>query len=83
MEAFIYGSEEFEAELREDAHTAGEVEFLHHEFLKDLGESAGELAAFLEDCGYRVRPISVEALDAKPSLEECSHIYAQRKESGS
>jgi len=56
---------------------------IHPDFLKELGESAGELAAFLEDCGYQVRPISVEVLDAKPSLEECSHIYAQRKESGS
>lgn len=51
---------------------------IHPDFLKSLGESPGELAGFLEDLGYQVKPVSVEALDTKPTLEECSHIYARR-----
>jgi FkbM family methyltransferase len=53
---------------------------IHHDFLKELGESAGELVAFLEDCGYRVQPLSVEEPGTKPSLDECSHIYARRSD---
>jgi FkbM family methyltransferase len=53
---------------------------VHPDFLKSLGQSPGELAAFLEGLGYRVKPVSVEALDTKPALEECSHIYARRSE---
>ena len=51
---------------------------IHHDFLKSMGESAGDLAAYLEDFGYRVRSISVEEPGTKPALEECSHIYARR-----
>lgn len=53
---------------------------VHHDFLRSLGESAGKLAAFLKDHGYRVQPIEVEALETEPTLEECSHIYARRSE---
>jgi len=51
---------------------------IHQGFLASLGESAGDVAAFLEGLGYRVRPLSVEAPDAKPTLEECSHIFASK-----
>jgi FkbM family methyltransferase len=53
---------------------------IHPDFLKNLGQSPGELVAFLEDLGYRVKPVSVEALETQPALEECSHIYARRSE---
>ena len=51
---------------------------IHPDFLKNLGQSPGELAGFLEDLGYRVKPIEVKALETEPALEECSHIYARR-----
>jgi len=51
---------------------------IHHGFLGSLGKSAGDVAEYLEGFGYRVQPLSVEALDAKPALEECSHIYARK-----
>lgn len=53
---------------------------IHHNFLESLGKSAGDVAGYLESLGYRVQPLSVEALDAKPALEECSHIYARKSD---
>jgi len=53
---------------------------MHPDFLRSLGQSPVELVAFLEDLGYRVQPVSVEALETRPDLEECSHIYARRPE---
>ena len=51
---------------------------IHHDFLANLGQSAEDVVGVLEGLGYRVRPHSVETLDAEPSLEECSHIYARK-----
>jgi FkbM family methyltransferase len=51
---------------------------IHHDYLESLGESAGDLAMYLEDFGYRVRPVSVEAPGTRPALDECSHVYARR-----
>ena len=53
---------------------------IHHDFLESLGESATDVAEFLEGFGYRVEPLSVEALETKPALEECSHIYARKSD---
>jgi FkbM family methyltransferase len=53
---------------------------IHHDYLKSLGNSAVDVAAYLEDLAYRVQPLSVEAQGAKPALEECSHIYARRSD---
>ena len=53
---------------------------IHNDFLKSLGESAGDLAAYLEELGYRVQPLSVEDPGTKPALEVCSHIYARRSD---
>ena len=51
---------------------------LHHDYLRHLGSSARDVAAFLEGFGYQVKPLQVEALGTRPALEECSHIYAHR-----
>ncbi|MBW1808729.1 MAG: FkbM family methyltransferase [Deltaproteobacteria bacterium] len=50
---------------------------IHHDYLESLGQSAGDVATYLEDLAYRVQPIFIEAPGTKPALDECSHIYAR------
>jgi len=52
---------------------------IHHGYLQDLGRSANDVASFLTEAGYDVRPLRVEDLGAEASLEKCSHIYAKGK----
>lgn len=52
---------------------------IHHGYLKDLGQSANDVAGLLRSVGYDVRPLRVEDLGAETSLEKCSHIYASRR----
>jgi len=49
---------------------------VHHGYLEQLGQSAGDVAGFLTDCGYDVRPVKVEDPQAKPGVGECSHLCA-------
>jgi FkbM family methyltransferase len=51
---------------------------IHHGYLKDLAQSPKAVVDFLEEIGYDVRPLQMEDLGAKTTLEKCSHIYAAR-----
>ncbi len=51
---------------------------IHHEFLKELGQSEDEIIRYLCDLGYRVRLLQIERIDADVNLDACSHIYATR-----
>jgi len=39
--------------------------------------TARDVAAYLEDLGYVVRPLKVEDLDARVDIDECTHIHAR------
>ncbi|MFW6159499.1 MAG: FkbM family methyltransferase [Planctomycetota bacterium] len=52
---------------------------IHRPKLARLGQSAGQVARFLVELGYDVRPVQVEDLDAEVDLEQCSHIFARRR----
>ncbi len=49
---------------------------IHQSSLEALGHSAADVANFLEDMGFSVRPLKIEDPDVTPSIDECSHIYA-------
>jgi len=50
---------------------------IHHEYLKELGQSVMDVASFLSRLGYVVQPLDVEELEKKVSLKECSHVWAR------
>lgn len=51
---------------------------VHHGYLEQLGQSAGDIVDLLTDLGYVIRFLQVEDLDAEPTLGECSHLYARK-----
>jgi FkbM family methyltransferase len=51
---------------------------LHHASLREVGQSADDVVAFLEALGYDVQPLQVEEMEAASSIDRCSHIYARR-----
>jgi len=51
---------------------------IHREYLDELGQSVDDVAEFLRDLGYDLRPLRVENLGADTDIDECSHIYAKR-----
>lgn len=51
---------------------------IHHDFLKQLGQSAGDIVEYLEHYGYVVRPMIIEEPDAEAEPDTCTHMYAHR-----
>jgi len=51
---------------------------LHHGYLDQLNQSAGDVVDFLTELGYSVHPLQVEDLNAETNFQECSHLYAQK-----
>ena len=51
---------------------------IHHGYLEALDLTAGDVAAYLGDLGYTVRPLRFEADDPVVPIDECSHIQATR-----
>lgn len=51
---------------------------IHHFYLLQLGQSAEQVAEYLQRFGYEVEPLQVESPDKKPGITECSHIYARK-----
>ena len=49
---------------------------VHRDYLKVLNQSVEDLAKFLTDLGYGVKPIQVEDLTTPSDFGRCSHIYA-------
>lgn len=56
---------------------------IHHSSLEALGHSAADVANFLEDMNFSVRPLKIEDANVTPSIDECSHIYAAHKSTAS
>ena len=52
---------------------------IHHEYLKELGQSVMDVARFLSQRDYVVEPLDVEKLERNAALEECSHIWARSR----
>ena len=50
---------------------------IHHEYLKELGQSVVDVARFLSRLDYVVEPLDVEKPEKKVGLEECLHIWAR------
>jgi FkbM family methyltransferase len=49
---------------------------IHHESLRELGQSAKEVIHYLSDFGYYIRLLQIEQIEADVSLDACSHILA-------
>lgn len=52
---------------------------IHHDYLRELGQTAYNVADYLRQFKYEVQPIQVEDLEQDVDLETCSHIYAYPK----
>jgi len=53
---------------------------IHHDYLARLGQSAGDIVAYLYTLGFRVTPVRVEQLDEDVELKDCTHVYAVKGE---
>ena len=51
---------------------------VHRGRLDALGHSLAELVTWLEDRGFRVRPVLIADLDKDAGYEDCTHIFACR-----
>ncbi len=51
---------------------------VHRDYLGTLDQSVSDVAEFLSELGYEVRPIQVENLNAESSIEKCSHLFARQ-----
>jgi FkbM family methyltransferase len=49
---------------------------VHHDFLQQLGQSAGDVIECLEGFGYAVTPMIIEEPQTDASAETCTHVYA-------
>ncbi len=49
---------------------------VHRDYLKALDQSVEDVAGFLTDLGYRVKPVQVEDLGTPSDFPGCSHLYA-------
>ncbi len=54
---------------------------IHHDYLARLGQSAGDIVAYLHTLGFQVIPVRVEQLNEDVKLKDCTHIYATKHES--
>jgi len=50
---------------------------IHHEYLKELGQSVVDVASFLSPFDYVVQALDVEKPGEEVRLEVCSHIWAR------
>jgi len=49
---------------------------IHHDFLKQLGQSVEELVQYLQGLEFQVRSVSLNDLKTGDNLENCEYIYA-------
>jgi len=50
---------------------------VHREYLEELGQSVEDVIGYLHGLGYETRLVQVEDLDARTSVDRCSHVYAR------
>jgi FkbM family methyltransferase len=49
---------------------------IHHDFLKQLGHSVGDIVQYLQGLEFQVESVSLNELKTSNSLEGCEYIYA-------
>jgi len=49
---------------------------IHHDFLKQLGQSVEELVQYLQGLEFQVRSVSLDDLKTGNNFENCEYIYA-------
>jgi len=49
---------------------------VHHGFLKQLGQSIGDLIKYLQDLGFEVQSVSLNDLKMGNNFDKCDYIYA-------
>jgi len=49
---------------------------IHHDFLKQLGQSIGDLVKYLQSLEFQVHSVSLDDLKVGNNFEKCDYIYA-------
>jgi FkbM family methyltransferase len=49
---------------------------IHHNFLKQLGQSIGDLVKYLQSLEFQVQSVSLDDLKVGNNFEKCDYIYA-------
>jgi FkbM family methyltransferase len=49
---------------------------IHHDFLKQLGQSVEDIVEYLRELEFRVQSVSLNDLKTGNNLEDCEYIYA-------
>ena len=49
---------------------------IHHDFLKQLGQSIGDLVKYLQSLEFEVQSVSLDDLKVGNNFEKCDYIYA-------
>ncbi len=49
---------------------------IHHDFLRQLGQSVEDVVAYLQSLGFHVQGVSLDELEVGSSLEDCDYVYA-------
>ena len=49
---------------------------VHHDFLKQLGQSVGDLVKYLQSLEFEVQSVSLDDLKVGNNFEKCDYIYA-------
>jgi len=50
---------------------------IHHSYLLQLGQSAAQVADYLQRFGYQVEPLLIGSPGTTVDITECSHLYAR------
>ena len=50
---------------------------IHHDFLKQLGQSVEELVQYLQGLEFQVQSVSLDDLEVGNNFEKCEYVYAQ------
>jgi len=49
---------------------------IHHDFLKELGQSVKDIAEYLQSLDFQVYGVSLDDLSLEKELDKCEYIYA-------
>jgi FkbM family methyltransferase len=49
---------------------------IHHDFLRQLGQSIGDVVKYLQNLAFEVQSVSLNDLKVGNNFEECDYIYA-------
>jgi FkbM family methyltransferase len=51
---------------------------IHHDFLKQLGQSIGDIVKYLQKLGFKVQSVCLDDLSMGNDFEKCEYIYAYK-----